>query len=104
MTLSLTGPASVIRNALCVSSVIAMLAGCATPRERIVTKEVRVPIAIACAPTIPPKPSYEGDTVDLNGSIFDLTRALLIEREQRKAEITEVRAALVGCASHPPDS
>lgn len=92
-----------MRAALIACAAIA-LTGCATPRERIKTVEVKVPVAVACAPTIPPKPSYEGDTVDLNGNIFELVRALLIEREQRKAEITEVRAALVGCASHPPDS
>lgn len=80
------------------------LAACATPRERIRTVQVKVPVAVACSPKVSPPPAYEGDTMDLEADIFALVRGLLIEREQRKSTEAELRAALVGCAGHRPDT
>ncbi|CAN7310971.1 hypothetical protein LJR164_001650 [Phenylobacterium sp. LjRoot164] len=81
-----------------------LLAACATPKERIRTVQVKVPVPVACAPKLPPAPAYEGDTMDLDDDIFGLVRGLLIEREQRKTTEAELRAALVGCGGHPPDT
>lgn len=73
------------------------LAGCATPEPRVVTKEVRVPVAVTCAPPTPPAPAYAADAAPLDGTIFDLVQALLIDREQRKMSELSLRAALEGC-------
>lgn len=73
------------------------LAGCATPEPRVVTKEVRVPVAVTCAPPMPPAPTYAADAAPLDGTIFDLVQALLIDREQRKISELSLRAALEGC-------
>lgn len=82
-----------------------LFAGCSTaPKERIVTKEVKVPVPVACKVDIPPTPAYEGDTMDLSQDIFGLVKGLMIEREQRKITEADLRARLVGCAGHPPDT
>lgn len=82
-----------------------LLAGCSTvPKERIVTQTVKVPIPVACSVEVPPPPAYEGDTMDLSQDIFGLVKGLLIEREQRKITEADLRARLVGCAGHPPDT
>ncbi|WP_374660900.1 hypothetical protein [Phenylobacterium sp.] len=82
-----------------------LLAACSTaPKERIVTKEVKVPVPVACKVDIPPTPAYEGDTMDLSQDIFGLVKGLLIEREQRRITEADLRARLVGCAGHPPDT
>jgi hypothetical protein len=78
--------------------VLLTVAGCATAEPRIVTREVKVPVPVACAPKLPAPTPYEADAVSLDGSVFDLVRSLLIDREQRKATEGELRAALRGCA------
>lgn len=73
------------------------LAGCAASTPAVITREVRVPVAIRCTPEIAPDPTYVGDLTPLDGTVFDLTRALLIEREQRKIRELELKTALEGC-------
>jgi hypothetical protein len=74
------------------------LAGCTTPAPRVVTKEVRVPVAVSCAPTpLQLEPVYAADAASLDGTIFDLVQTLLIDREQRKISELSLRAALEGC-------
>lgn len=68
------------------------LAGCATPKERIVYKEVRVPVSVPCKVKEPVQPAYAADDVSLGAPLFELVRSLLVEREQRKAEAIELRA------------
>ncbi len=76
----------------------AALAACASPR--IVTKPVNVPVAVKCKPNLPPTPAYAADVVPLETSdIYELVRALLIDREQRKARQVETDAALGACAA-----
>lgn len=72
------------------------LAGCAT-HERVVTREVRVPVSAPCLTKPPGQTSYAADAVSLDGTIFDLVQALLIDREQRKVSELNLRAALTGC-------
>lgn len=81
-----------------VALVCLLLAGCAsTPRERVVVREVKVPVAVACAPQVPAKPTYVADEMLLDGTIFDLVQGLLVDREQRKAREVELEAAIKGC-------
>jgi hypothetical protein len=75
------------------------LMSCAGSHSRIVTREVRIPITAPCTPTLPPKPNYAADVAPLDGSIFDLVRSLLIDREQRKSQELALRAALAGCGA-----
>ncbi len=72
------------------------LSGCASSKQ-VVTREVRTPVLVRCVPELGPDPSYAADLASLDGTIFDLTRAILIEREQRKARELEFKAALEGC-------
>lgn len=72
--------------------------GCATPRERVVVQKVLVPTPVPCVVHLPEKPAYAADTVSLDGSIFDLVQALLIDRETRKANEAELEAAAKSCS------
>ena len=74
-----------------------MLSACAHRTPGIITKEVRVPIVAPCAPQLTPAPSYAADLVQLDGTVFDLVQALLIDREQRKMREAELSAAVEGC-------
>jgi hypothetical protein len=82
---------------LALVAVTLMLPACAHRAPRIITKEVRVPIVAPCAPQLPPAPSYAADRVLLDGTVFDLVQALLVDREQRKAREAELSAAVEGC-------
>lgn len=76
------------------------LTACAhTPREPVtVVREVKVPISVPCKITEPAQPAYAADAVSLDAPLFDLVRSLLVEREQRKAEAVELRAAVKSCS------
>lgn len=84
-----------------VLAMCSVLAGCATPKERVIVREVKVPIAVACAVTVPARPVYAADAVSLDGSIFDLVQALLVEREARKAREAELEAVAKACTEPP---
>jgi hypothetical protein len=74
-----------------------LLASCAT-KERIVVQKVSVPVGVPCKVKIPDAPPYAVDDLDLNASIFDKAKALLAEREQRKAREAELEAAARSCS------
>ena len=74
-----------------------VMAGCAHTEPRVVVKEVKVPVSVPCKVAEPATPAYAADAVDLDSPLFNLVRALLVEREQRKAETTELRAAVRAC-------
>ena len=86
-----------MRSLLMFAIVSLTLAGCAHRRSLVVTQEVRVPIAVVCTPAIAAPPAYAADAVVLDGTIFELVQALLIDREQRKAREAELSAAVEGC-------
>lgn len=67
------------------------------PEVRVVTQRVEVPIRVPCPVKPPPAPAYAADAVPLDASLFDLVRALLVDREQRKARDAEVNGALDAC-------
>jgi len=78
-------------------AVAVALTGCAHQEPRIVTQQVRVPVAVACAPKTSTAPAYAADNVPLDGTIFDLVQALLMDREQRRGRELELQAALAAC-------
>jgi len=79
--------------ALCFS-----LAACAHTEPRVVVQTVKVPVSVPCKVALPAKPAYAADTVSLDGTIFDLVQALLIDREQRKGREAELEAAAKSCS------
>jgi hypothetical protein len=87
-----------IARRLLIPAACALAAACATPHERVVVQKVSVPVAVPCKVTLPDKPAYAADTVSLDGSIFDLVQALLIDRETRKAHEAELEAAAKSCS------
>src|SRR5690606_17220645 len=56
------------------------LTACATPRERIVYRDVPTPIPVPCAVEAPPEQKYAADKVDLDADLFELVKALLVDR------------------------
>lgn len=74
-----------------------LLVGCATPAERVVYKEVKVPAAYKCLGEVPPQQTYAGSEVSLDDDIFGLVVALLVERDQRAVAELNLRAAIAGC-------
>ncbi|MEW5685670.1 MAG: hypothetical protein AB1942_12190 [Pseudomonadota bacterium] len=76
------------------------LAACQTPTEpQIVTKEVKVPVPVACAADPGPEPAYSDTPEALRGAadLFEQVKLLLAGRAQRDARLTEPRAASAGC-------
>ncbi len=78
-----------------------ILAGCThtpkAPEPRIITQRVEVPIRVPCKPERGPEPSYAADAVPLDADIFELSRALLVDRKQRQARQAELDGALNAC-------
>jgi hypothetical protein len=74
------------------------LAACAHAEPRTVVQRVLVPTPVPCRVALPARPSYAADTVSLDGTIFDLVQALLIDREQRKGHEVELEAAAKSCS------
>jgi hypothetical protein len=74
------------------------LAACAHTEPRVVVQRVSVPVSVPCKVTLPARPAYAAHTVSLDGTIFDLVQALLIDRETRKAREAELEAAAKACS------
>ncbi|PZQ62619.1 MAG: hypothetical protein DI570_09960 [Phenylobacterium zucineum] len=76
------------------------LAGCQTPGEpRIVSKEVKVPVPVACASDPPPEPAYSDTPEALRAAadVFEQVKLLLAGRAQRDARLAELKASIAGC-------
>ena len=73
------------------------LAGCAS-EPRIEYREVKTVVPVPCRVTLPDEPDYATNSLALDAPIFDMVRALLVEREQRKARDVEVTAAAKSCS------
>ena len=77
------------------ASALVLLSACATTEPTIITKEVKVPVAVPCqvAEPTPPdlryKPPYD--------NIFDAVRDLVGDRELSQAYENELRTALKSC-------
>lgn len=74
---------------------VLLLAGCATPRERIVYQSVTVPVFQPCKPTLGPKPIRSLPVTD---DIFAQMAAALSYIAASLAWETELEAAVSGCA------
>ena len=78
------------------------LAGCGTPpAPRIEVREVKIPVAVACAADPGPDPVYP-DTDEALRNVPDVAtgvRLLAAGRLLRDARIGELKAALAGCAA-----
>ena len=77
-----------------------MLVGCATDQQTIVTREVKVPVRVACKVTTPPVPDYRFHPPYDN--VFDGTRDLLGDRQLARAYENELRTALKACTDEAP--
>ena len=75
-----------------------LIAGCASPEPRIITKEVRVEVPVSCNPKVPPSPQYDDSPAAIQAAqdIYDAVKLLLAGREQRIAR-EQVLSAAVGC-------
>lgn len=75
------------------------LAGCATtsPEPVVRVQQVKVEVRVPCRPAPVPAPTYAADTIALDSNLFELVRALLSEREERKATETKLRGAIASC-------
>lgn len=80
------------------------LAGCGTPpTPRIEVREVKIPVAVACAADPGPDPTYP-DTDEALRNVPDVAtgvRLITAGRLLRDARIGELKAALAGCAASP---
>ncbi len=74
-------------------------AACATPEPRIITKEVRIPVPVACAVPAGPDPAYVDTPEALRAAadLFQQVKLLLAGRAQRDARLAEMKAAAKGC-------
>ena len=87
--------------------VILYLGGCASaPADPPLPKIVPVPIPVRCTPDPALLPDrhfvFEFSKVTPASTLYDKTRALLIERQQRITTEDKLWSALDGCAALPP--
>lgn len=76
--------------------VVFMMTGCAT--ERLVVKEVKVPVPIPCKIISPDKPVYPlQEAKKEEADIFVITQKALAEIELRQGYETKLEAAIVEC-------
>ena len=83
---------------LCAILITPALSGCAHTEPRVIYRDVKVVVPVPCRVVLPDEPAYAADTVSLDAPLFDMVRALLVEREQRKARDVEVTAAAKSCS------
>lgn len=78
-------------------TVFAGLAALALSACSTVPRTVEVPVPVPCHVTLPMAPEWATDKLTGASSRFERVRALLVEREQARGHITELRAAAAGC-------
>lgn len=74
-----------------------LLSGCA--KERIVFRDVEVPLPVPCKVEIPAKPKLNGDSTSRDSGIFELSQAAGHDLNVLKADNAKLRAALTACAA-----
>lgn len=74
-----------------------LIAGCATTPKPGDTTTANLPIGVRCEAKAVPVPAFAVDLLPLAASPAQLFDALVIEREQRKAFIVELQAAVRAC-------
>lgn len=83
---------------IAVTAISLSLGGCAHTEPRVVYREVKTVVPVPCRVTLPDEPAYATADLSLDAPLFDMVRALLVEREQRKADQVEARAAARSCS------
>lgn len=72
------------------------LAGC-TAAPRVQVQTVRVPVPVACAEPVPPRPSMPTEHLSPAATIADFTRAAIAEISRREGYELQLRTALENC-------
>ena len=75
---------------------ILLLAGCSTNPFATVPKEVSVPVIVPCVQDVPVKPASEFEA-SKGKSLFDQTKALLIDLENDVIFEAGLEAVISGC-------
>ena len=78
-------------------SICAILTGCATPPVEYKSVEVKVPVPIACAVTLPDVPKWARSATTKDSNIDELAKAHVSELIQREAYEAELKASIAGC-------
>lgn len=76
----------------------ALLAACC-PEPLTKTELVEVPIAVKCKVEIVKRPDMPYDALDNSATLFEKTKALLIQNYNLKAYSAQLNASLEGCAN-----
>lgn len=81
-----------------------MLTGCAGREPLVVTREVKIPVPVACVDRedLPPIVVLETETLQRNRNMFDKAQALLIDLKALQGENVALRALLEGCIKTVP--
>lgn len=91
---------------VCVVSFVAMVTmGCAsTPEPRIITREVKVPVAVPCVgPSVPGPPAYPDTDDALRDASGPAARYALLGagREKRQARLSLLESVIEICRAPP---
>ena len=78
-------------------SICAILTGCATPPVEYKSVEVKVPVAVPCAVTLPDVPKWARSGTSKESNIDELAKAHVAELIQREAYEGELKATVAGC-------
>lgn len=77
-----------------------LLTGCSPPSVIREPFEVKIPVPVPCAVSLPSRPVWELDKKEvINGSLFVQGNGALIEIEQRRAYADQLEAALTACTA-----
>lgn len=73
------------------------LSACAS--ERIVYRDVRVPVPVPCSASVGDDPQYADapSAIQSVSDVYELAKLLLAGRAQRDARIVELKGAVAGC-------
>ena len=76
-----------------------VLAGCSTtePIVKVVTQEVKVPVAVACKEELPAEPEYCFSKLTESSDIFEKAKCLLSDRSKSIGYEIELAAKLKAC-------
>lgn len=87
-------------NSLAVFAMVFFLTGCATPAERVVYRDVFIPVSVPCAVKAGPEkpPIWTAENVAASPHLFALGHLLYAALLQEQARNAELRAAIEGCS------
>ena len=76
--------------------IILLLSSCSIFEPKIITKEVKVPVPVACIATLPEqyKPTH---TLTQESNIYDKVKVLSMDKLGYEAEVIQLRALVIPC-------